>query len=178
MHKSIRIWGSNQKNTNVTKICQTKTKFNQYNNRTKQNSINCKNKWEIREKGSQTFWIFFFPLLIYWFGMEHANSKKVGQIIRESIRKRGINHAILTLCVWSCREEMEHGGWVDLSYNDFEVFIGKWCGLAGNTIILIPKSRMWTIEGEIHWNWNIQSRVLTLPINKSNIFIQRANDKP
>ena len=62
---------------------------------------------------------------VYWFGIEHANSKKVGQIIRESIRKREINHAILTLCVWSYREETEQGGRADLSYSDFEVFIGK-----------------------------------------------------
>ena len=106
----FKFEGLTKKNTNLTKICQTKTKFNQYNNQTKQNSRNCKNKWEIREKGSQTFWIFFFPLSIYWSGTEHANSKKVGQIIRESIRKREINHTILTLCVWSCREEMEQGG--------------------------------------------------------------------
>ena len=39
-----------KKNTNLTKICQTKTKFNQYNNRTKHNSRNCKNKWEIKGK--------------------------------------------------------------------------------------------------------------------------------
>ena len=50
--------------------------------------------------------------------------------------------------------------------------------LVSNTIILILKSRMWKIEGEIHWNWDIQSRVLTPPINKSNIFIQKVDDKP
>ena len=50
--------------------------------------------------------------------------------------------------------------------------------LASNTIIPILKSRMWTIEGEIHWNRNIQSRVLTPQINKSNIFIKKADDKP
>ena len=44
-----------KKNTNLTKIYQTKKKFNQYNNRTKQKSRNCKKKWEIREKCSQTF---------------------------------------------------------------------------------------------------------------------------
>ena len=51
----FKFEGLTKKNTNLTKIYQTKTKFNQYNNRTKQKSRNCKNKWEIREKGSQTF---------------------------------------------------------------------------------------------------------------------------
>ena len=60
----FKFEGQTKKNTNLTKIYQTKTKFNQYINRTKQNSRNCKNKWEIREKGSQTFWIFFFPLSV------------------------------------------------------------------------------------------------------------------
>ena len=60
----FKFEGLTKKNTNLTKIYQTKTKFNQYNNRTKQKSRNCKNKWEIREKGSQTFWIFFFPLSV------------------------------------------------------------------------------------------------------------------
>ena len=60
----FKFEGQTKKNTNLIKICQTKTKFNQYNNRTKQNSRNCKSKWEIREKGSQTFWIFFFPLSV------------------------------------------------------------------------------------------------------------------
>ena len=49
--------------------------------------------------------------------------------------------------------------------------------LVSNTTIPILKSRMWAIEGEIHWNRNIQSRVLTPPINKSNIFIQKVDDK-
>ena len=45
--------------------------------------------------------------------------------MKESIQKRKINHAIMTLCVWSCREETEQGGKADLSYSDFEVFIGS-----------------------------------------------------
>ena len=71
----FKFEGLTKKTTNLTKIYQPKTKFNQYNNRRKQKSRNCKNKWEIREKGSQTFQIFFFPS-VCWSGTEHANSKK------------------------------------------------------------------------------------------------------
>ena len=72
----FKFEGLTKKNTNLTKIYQTKTKFNQYNNQTKQKSRNCKNKWEIREKGSQTFWIFFFPLSV---GLEqNMQTVKIG----------------------------------------------------------------------------------------------------
>ena len=133
--------------------------------------------WEIREKGSQTFWIFFFPLSV---GPEQ-NMQIVKKWAKswERVSERGKLTMLFWPCVYGVAEKKRNTAEEQVSaIVTLKFSLGSDVGYFTNTIIPIPKSRMWTIEGEIQWNRNIQSRVLTPPINKSNIFIQRANYKP
>ena len=83
-----------------------------------QNGSDCK-RWYcflIKEKDSFQFlkrqnWFaildFLFPMSVVLKRKTHMERKwtKFGKLHRFSIRNRKINNAILTLCVWSCRNE-------------------------------------------------------------------------
>ena len=133
--------------------------------------------WEIREKGSQTFWIFFFPLSV---GLErNMQTVKKWAKSSERVSERGKLTTLFWPCVYGVTEKKRNRVEEQVSVTvTLKFSLGSDAAYFTNTIIPIPKSRMWTVQGEIHWNRNIQSRVLTPPINKSNIFIQRADYKP